>query len=61
MSAFEVALARCSTDYAPWYVVPAEKRWFRNLVVAGLVVRELESMNPGFPKPDFDPASIEIT
>lgn len=58
MSAFEVALARCSTEYAPWYVVPAEKRWFRNLVVAGLVVKELESMNPKFPKPDFDPSEF---
>lgn len=58
MAAFEVALSRCSTERAPWYVVPAERRWFRNLVVARLVVQALEDMNPEFPEPSFDPAEF---
>jgi PPK2 family polyphosphate:nucleotide phosphotransferase len=57
MAAFEVALSRCSTGRAPWYVVPAERRWFRNLVVARLVIQALEEMNPEFPEPSFDPAA----
>ncbi|HUO81537.1 MAG TPA: PPK2 family polyphosphate kinase [Gammaproteobacteria bacterium] len=56
MRAFEIALERTSTDDAPWYVVPAETRWFRNLVVASLVRDALRAMDPQYPAPDFDPA-----
>ena len=55
MEAYEIALQRCSTDYAPWYVIPAEERWFRNLVISQLLVDTLEDMNPQFPPPAFDP------
>lgn len=54
--AYEKALSRTSTAIAPWYVVPAENRWYRNLVVAKLIVENLEEMNPQYPAPDFDPA-----
>ena len=47
--AFEDALNHCSTDYAPWYVVPANRNWYRNLVVASTLVHTLEQMNPQFP------------
>jgi PPK2 family polyphosphate:nucleotide phosphotransferase len=56
MRAFEIALERTSTDYAPWYVVPAEERWFRDLVVSQLLRETLEAMNPQYPPPSFDPA-----
>lgn len=56
MAAYEVALRRCSTDDAPWYVIPAENRWFRDLVISQLLVDTLEAMNPRFPEPTFDPA-----
>ena len=56
MAAFEEAFARCSTDAAPWYVVPAEERWFRNVVVAQLLRETLEAMDPQYPAPTFDPA-----
>jgi PPK2 family polyphosphate:nucleotide phosphotransferase len=54
--AYEVALQRTSTEAAPWYVVPAENRWYRNLVIAQTIVDTLQEMNPSFPAPDFDPA-----
>ncbi|MFN3597154.1 MAG: PPK2 family polyphosphate kinase [Rubricoccaceae bacterium] len=53
--AYEIALERTSTDRAPWYVVPAENRWFRDLVVARLLATTLEAMNPQYPEPTFDP------
>jgi len=53
--AFETALERCSTDAAPWYVIPSEERWFRDLVISELLVKTLEEMNPQFPPPAFDP------
>ena len=56
MDAYETALRRCSTPYAPWYVIPAENRWFRDLVISRLLIDTLEAMNPQFPEPDFDPA-----
>ncbi|MEM8557963.1 MAG: polyphosphate kinase 2 family protein [Bacteroidota bacterium] len=56
MAAFEDALRRCSTEHAPWYVIPAEERWFRNLAIAQLVRETLERMGPQYPPPEFDPA-----
>ena len=56
MEAFEIALNRCSTDYAPWYVVPSEHKWFRTMVVSEIIRKNLEEMNPQFPDPEYDPA-----
>ena len=56
MRAYEIMLERCSTEYAPWYVVPAEKRWFRNLLITNLLLRTLDEMNPQLPDLSFDPA-----
>jgi len=58
--AYEEALSRCSTKHAPWYVIPAETRWYRDLVVARVLVETLESMAPKFPAATFDPAKIVI-
>jgi PPK2 family polyphosphate:nucleotide phosphotransferase len=48
--AFEDALSRCSTPYAPWLIVPANRKWYRNLVIARTIADTLESMNPQFPE-----------
>ena len=53
--AFEAALTRCNTAESPWYVVPAERRWFRDLVIRQLLVETLEEMNPRFPAPAWEP------
>ena len=57
LSAFDIALERTSTEAAPWYVVPSETRWYRDLVVSQIVRNALEAMNPQFPEPTFDPAA----
>lgn len=51
---YEAALMRCSTQFAPWYVVPAERRWFRDLVISQLLIETLEEMDPQYPPPSFD-------
>ena len=56
--AFEAALSKCSTGAAPWYVVPAERRWFRDLVLRQLLVETLEEMNPQFPDPAWEPGEF---
>ena len=57
MAAFEAALSRTSTEAAPWFVVPAETRWYRDLVVSQIVLDALEALGPRFPEPTFDPAA----
>jgi len=54
VSAYEDALSRCSTEYAPWFVIPANHKWFRNLAVARIVVEHLETLNMKYPKPTVD-------
>lgn len=48
-AAFQDALTCCSTEAAPWYIVPANRKWFRNLLVARTIADTLEAMNPRFP------------
>jgi len=48
IAAFEDALSTCATDHAPWYVVPADRKWYRNLAVAEALVETLASSVPGW-------------
>ncbi|MGD0586878.1 MAG: polyphosphate kinase 2 family protein, partial [Oryzomonas sp.] len=52
--AFQEALSRCSTGHAPWFVIPANHKWFRNLAVSQIVVETLESMKMEFPEPSVN-------
>ncbi len=47
--AFEEAIARTSTDDAPWYVIPADHKWYRNWAVSRIVIETLEAMDPQYP------------
>ena len=49
-AAFEDAINNCSTAYAPWYVIPANHKWYRNLVIARTIADTLEAMNPQYPE-----------
>lgn len=60
MRAFETALSRCSTAYAPWYIIPADNKWFRNLAVSQIIVDTLDEMDPRIPKPEEDLSNIVI-
>jgi len=52
--AFEDALSKCSTDIAPWFVVPANRKWARNLVIAEIVVDTMKGLDMRFPEPEVD-------
>jgi PPK2 family polyphosphate:nucleotide phosphotransferase len=56
MEAYEIALNRCSTPWAPWYVVPANRNWYRNAVVAAIIRARLQAMDPQYPVKDVDPS-----
>lgn len=49
--AFQEMLERCTTDYAPWHVIPADQKWYRNVAVANLLVTTLREMDPQYPSP----------
>ena len=53
-TAYEDALTRCSTEAAPWYVVPADRKWYRDWVVSGLLTETFEEMAPDYPEPELD-------
>ncbi len=58
--AYEDALSRCSTDHAPWYVIPANRNWFRNLAIADILATTLEELDPRYPKPAEDLSGVTI-
>jgi PPK2 family polyphosphate:nucleotide phosphotransferase len=54
MAAYEDLLLRCSTEHAPWFIIPSNHKWFRDLAVARIVVEHLERLNLSYPKPNVD-------
>ena len=58
--AYRAVLGRTSTAAAPWYAVPADRKWQRNLIVAQVLVNALEAMDPQYPAVDFDPGAIQV-
>jgi PPK2 family polyphosphate:nucleotide phosphotransferase len=60
IAAYEDALERCSTDYAPWYVIPANRKWFRNLAVAEILGDTLADLKPRYPKPQEDLTGVVV-
>ena len=60
MEAFEDLLNRCTTEWAPWYVIPADQKWYRNLAISRVIVDTLRKMNPQYPPPEVDVSDIVI-
>lgn len=58
--AYEDVFERTSTEHAPWHIVPADRKWARDLAVARLLVETLEAMDPQYPKPAYDPRTVRI-
>lgn len=59
-AAYEDALTKCSTDHAPWYIIPANKKWFRNLAVSHIIAETLEEMRLKLPEPSIDLKKLKI-
>ncbi|MGK5533912.1 PPK2 family polyphosphate kinase [Streptomyces sp. URMC 129] len=56
--AYAAALERCSTDAAPWYVVAADRKWYRDWAVSRLLLEHLRALDPRYPVGDFDVAAV---
>jgi PPK2 family polyphosphate:nucleotide phosphotransferase len=60
MTAYEEALTKTSTTWAPWYVVPADRKWVRDVAVARLLVEVLRRLDPRFPEPEEDLSGVVV-
>jgi PPK2 family polyphosphate:nucleotide phosphotransferase len=56
--AYEDAFENTSTKYAPWFVIPSDFKWYRNLAISKILVDSMSSLKMKYPKPTFDPASV---
>jgi PPK2 family polyphosphate:nucleotide phosphotransferase len=54
MLAYGDAIERCNTEVAPWYVIPADRKWYRNWAVMNILIEHLQAMKVQWPPPDFD-------
>lgn len=52
--AYEDAISKCNTEESPWYVIPADNKWYRDAAVAGIVYETLKEMNPQMPPLEVD-------
>jgi PPK2 family polyphosphate:nucleotide phosphotransferase len=59
-AAYEDAIRKCSTAWGPWYVVPANKKWYRNYAVSQILVETLEELDMKFPPATVDPRKIRL-
>jgi PPK2 family polyphosphate:nucleotide phosphotransferase len=59
-AAYETMLERCSTPHAPWHVIPADRKWVRNALVAAIVRAKLEAMDPQYPEPAWTPGQYSV-
>lgn len=60
MKAYQDMLEKTSTEYAPWYIVPANKKWYRNLVVASVIIDALKALKMSYPKPKDDLTGVVV-
>ena len=59
-AAFETALEKTSTETAPWYVIPANRKWYRNLLISSIIIEKLKSLNMNFPEAEDDLSGVVI-
>jgi PPK2 family polyphosphate:nucleotide phosphotransferase len=61
IAAYEDALSRCSTTAAPWYAIPANRKWFRNLAVAEILADTLAELDPRYPEPEENLEGVVVS
>ncbi len=57
---YEDVFRHCSTKHAPWYIIPANKKWFRNVTISAILVETLKSMKMKYPKSEFDLKKMKV-
>jgi PPK2 family polyphosphate:nucleotide phosphotransferase len=60
VEAFEDVFRHCSTKHAPWFIIPANKKWYRNVVISQIIIDALEALDMKYPKPQFDVSKMKV-
>lgn len=58
--AYQLVFERTSTDYAPWYVIPADRKWYSRAAVTEILTQALIDMDPTYPQPEWDPMDMRV-
>lgn len=58
--AYRDVFKNCHTPWAPWFIIPADRKWLRNYIISNIVIETLEKMNPKIPRPNINPKKIKI-
>ena len=58
--AYEEMLSETSTDWAPWYIIPANRKWYRNLAISEIIIETLENLNMSYPQPEGDLSGVVV-
>ncbi len=61
MEAYQDLLRECSTEHAPWYVVPSDRKWFRNWVISDTIVRTMKQLKMKYPPPQEGLEKVKIS
>jgi PPK2 family polyphosphate:nucleotide phosphotransferase len=60
MAAYQAALHHCSTEWAPWYVIPSDQKWYRNLAIARVLVGTMRELNPEYPTSAAEISGLKV-
>lgn len=60
MHTYEIMLSRTSTPWAPWYIIPANRKWYRNIIVSQTIIDTMKQMDLAYPEPNIDPSDYII-
>jgi len=60
-NAYEDILTHTSRKHAPWFVIPSDNKWFRNVAISGILVELMKGMDLKYPKPTFNPSGIKLS
>jgi polyphosphate kinase 2 (PPK2 family) len=58
--AYEDVFRHCSTKHAPWYIIPANKKWYRNVAISAILVQTLQSLKMKYPTSEFDISKLKV-
>lgn len=60
MGAYEDVFRHCSQKHAPWYIIPANKKWYRNVAISQIIIDALDGLKMKYPKPNFDVSKMKV-
>jgi len=60
VKAYQDAIARTSRKHAPWFIIPSDHKWYRNVAISEILVKAIGRLKMKYPEPSFDPSKIKL-